>query len=116
MKEYKIAKVDFPFADKDKVKSRPCLIITKPTGKYKIVVIAYMTSSDLEMEKSDIILDETEKGFLETGLTKKTIIKLHRLEHISVEYLSGEVGFLSEQKSLEVKVKLRDLFEMDSTY
>jgi mRNA-degrading endonuclease toxin of MazEF toxin-antitoxin module len=112
MLRYQIAQVDFPFLDENKIKSRPCLVLTKPKGKYQIVVIAYMTSSSSQIENTDVSLDITENYFKETGLVTTTIIKLHRLEHVSINSLRGKIGELSADKSQEIKQKLSSLFEL----
>lgn len=112
MLQYQIAQVDFPFLDENITKSRPCLVLTKPRGKYKIVVIAYMTSSKNQIEDTDVILDISENYFEETRLTTNTVIKLHRLEHIPIDSLKGKIGQLSPEKSHEIKQKLSLLFEI----
>jgi len=109
---YQIAQVDFPFLDSNKIKSRPCLVLTKPRGKYKIVVIAYMTSSSSLLENTDVSLEIDQKYFKKTGLNTNTIIKLDRLEHISVDSLKGKIGELNKEKSQEVIQKLKLLFEL----
>ncbi len=109
---YQIAQVDFLFLDDNKIKSRPCLVLTKPRGKYKIVVIAYMTSTDSLLENTDVSLEIDQKYFKKTGLNTNTIIKLHRLENISVDSLKGKLGELDKEKSQEVNQKLKLLFEL----
>lgn len=110
---YKIAQVDFPFEEISKSKSRPCLVLTKPKGKYQSVIIAYMTSNHSQIENTDFVIDSDKIDFEETGLTKTTIIKLHRLEHISIDSLKGQIGNLSIQNSKQVKQKLSLLFELE---
>ncbi len=113
MKNYKIVQVNFPFLDKNIVKSRPCLLLSKPKGKYQLVIIAYMTSSSFQIEETDVILDAKENYFQSTGLVQTTVIKLHRLEHLSILDIQGVVGEISIKKSLEIEKKLKLLFELD---
>jgi mRNA-degrading endonuclease toxin of MazEF toxin-antitoxin module len=112
MQKYQIVQVDFPFLDKNIVKTRPCLLLSKPKGKHKLVVIAYMTSSDLEIEDTDVILEVSSKYFEKTGLNTKTVIKLHRLEHLSIWDIQGVVGEIDVEKSLEIKEKLKLLLDL----
>lgn len=109
---YKIVRVDFPFMDKNIVKSRPCLVLSKPKGKHKLVVIAYITSKNTKIEDTDVEILENSTEFLETGLTKNSVIKLHRLEHISALDIQGIVGEVGKTTETKIKSNLKKLFNL----
>lgn len=106
---YKILRAEFPFSEDDsKTKSRPVLQLSKAYGKYKLVVVAYITSSKLEKLETDIGISKS----LVSGLTSDSIIRLHKLHSILLSKVSAEIGVLPKNKIAEVKKKLARLFQL----
>lgn len=106
---YKFVLVEFPFTEKIGKKTRPVLLLTNGSyGKHKIVLVAYVTSRAGEGIESEVVIDATAKN----GLQKKSIVKLHKLTNVSELAIKGELGELSEEKSIEVKKKLVRLFQL----
>ena len=109
----KIVSILFPYTDNpSQKKQRPALLLTKPRGKHNQVVLAYITSKtrdDISVD-TDIILDENEKHFKNTNLSKRSIIKLHNLTTVNKDDIIGEVGEIPESVTKEVRSKLKVLF------
>jgi len=105
---YKIFLADFPFTENLNQKSRPVLQLSQPLGRYKTIVAAYITSREVQPLDGDVILDKL-KG---TGLTKKSTIRLFKLTNLESSNLKGEIGVLPKNKVLEVKRKLKKLFQI----
>ncbi len=109
----KIVRVDFPLLDKPgKVKNRPAVCLTGPIGRYKQVVVAPITSKVGEIAATNVTLDQAQRMFGATGLSKASVIQLHKLISIGEKRLQGQVGILSTEWEKEVKDKLRQLFTL----
>jgi PemK-like, MazF-like toxin of type II toxin-antitoxin system len=107
----KILSVDFPFLDEpDQAKTRPGVALTKPLSKYNIIIVAYITSHLDDVLPTDIVLHLNEEGYRNTGLTKSSCIKLHKLASVVMGRVHGELGMLPEEYEIKVKEKLRQLF------
>jgi mRNA interferase MazF len=103
---YKILLVDFPYTGSSKSKQRPVLQLTTPVGKFNLILVAYITSQDKDLVESDVSID----NLTNTGLTRKSTIRLVKLINMSATKIKSEIGKLSETKILEVKTKLKKLF------
>ena len=106
---YKLVLVEFPFTEKIGKKTRPVLLLTNGSyGKHKIVLVAYVTSRFGEGIESEVVIEATVKN----GLQKRSIVKLHKMTNVSESAIRGELGELSEEKSLETKRKLVKLLQL----
>jgi len=95
---YKLVLVEFPFIERKIKKKRPVLLLTDVSyGKYRIVV-AYGTSQPGEGIDSEVEV----AGTIENGLSRKSVIKLHKIASIPESAIKGE---LSKDKSIEVRDK-----------
>ena len=113
MEKHKIILVPFPFDDFSRAKVRPAVCLTNAIGKHRHVVIAFITSkAPVELEKTDLTLDESHASFTETGLKVSSTIRLHRLVTISSLFIRRELGRLPENVSSLVDQKLKQLFEV----
>jgi len=109
----KIVRVDFPLLDKPgKAKNRPAVCLTGPTGRYRQVIVAPITSKLGELAATDVTLDQGQSTFEATGLSKTSVIQLHKLVSIGEKRLQGQVGTLSANWEKEVKGKLKLLFAL----
>lgn len=109
----KIVRVDFPFTDDPShSKIRPALCLTKPHGRNRLVVLAYMTTNTNNMTDTDILLNEKDDGFKKLRLKKSTVIKLHRLVSISADKLNWELSPLPKNRHKEVQKSLCKLFKL----
>jgi len=113
MTSYNIVTTDFPFLEEpSNTKKRPALILTKVIGSYELVVVAFITSNIDLCEPSDIIIQQGNDGFSRTGLTKTSLIQLHKLFTLPISEIHDNIGSLSPSKSKEVQEKLRALFDI----
>lgn len=105
---YKILRIDFPYTENQRrFKPRPVLQLTKASGRFKILVAAYITSKEVELLESDIVVgDELEK----TGLIRRSTIRLHKLTNVPLARVKGTLGELPRSRMAEVKRKLKMLF------
>ena len=110
---YKIVLVPFPFDDFSSFKVRPAICLTDKIGKFEHVVIAFITSQ-LKGDKSasDIVIEKASKHFERTGLKVTSSIRLHRLVTVPVELIKRELGVASLPLQKEIKLKLKELFEL----
>jgi mRNA interferase MazF len=106
---YKFVLVEFPYIERKTKKLRPVLLLTDASyGRYRIVVVAYVTSQPGEGIDSEVEVAET----IENGLIRKSVIKLHKIASIPVSAIKGEFGELSKDKSTEVRKKLAKLLQL----
>ena len=114
MEKHKIVLVPFPFDDFSELKVRPAVCLTNSIGKHKHVVIAFITSKvSEELEKTDIVLDQSHASFMQTGLKVSSTIRLHRLVTISSLFIQRELGLLPEYVKSLVDQKMRQLFDLE---
>ncbi len=110
---YELVNVIFPFTtDSEKGKLRPGFIISPSYGKHKQVIIAYVTTKISDILPTDILLDPKKPYFSSTGLTRKLVIKLHRLSTFQPESLQEGDGVLSQKIVNEMKKKLLKVFQL----
>ena len=89
--KHKIVLVPFPFDDFSNTKVRPAICLTDKIGKYKHVVIAFITSQiSNATEETDIKISNIEN----TGLKTTSAIKLHRIVTIPTNLIKRELGKL----------------------
>jgi len=114
MTRYKIVLVPFPFDDLSSTKVRPALCLTEPMGKYRHVVLAFITSKvPAKPEESDLIIMSDSDGFEKSGLRVSSTLKLHRMMTATTSLIRRELGKLSESQQEMVKKKLKKLFDLE---
>jgi mRNA interferase MazF len=107
----KIVIADFPYIDDlDKYRTRPAVCLTKPVGKYDIVVLAFVTTNIHEILPTDVLLDAADSEFAQTHLHTTSCIKLNKLVSVPLGKLQGEIGVVPKKWEPQVKEKLRLLF------
>lgn len=112
---YKLVSVNFPFAsDSKKAKPRPGFVISPAFGEHNQVIVAYVTTQLDKQLETDVVLDPTMPYFPSTGLLQKSLIKLHRLGTFQPVALKEGVGTLSGEIILELKRKLKIIFQIEN--
>lgn len=105
----KIVVVQFPFLDNvTRKKRRPALCLTKPSGKYQLVVLAYISTQFDLVENYDILLEPSAS----LGLKHVSLVKLNKIISISVRDIEGEIGTIKGKSEREIKKKLKKLFDL----
>ena len=110
---YQIVKFLFPFADNfAKAKPRPALIISPAFGKYKQIILAYITTDSQDLLETDILLESSKQYFFSTGLNTDSVVKLHRLITVTPPQIGESIGFLPDEFIVELKKKLTSVFQL----
>jgi mRNA interferase MazF len=109
----KIVLVPFPFDDLSRTKVRPAVCLTEPIGRYRHVIVAFITSRvPAELLETDLVLDSEQTDFVMTGLQVASTLRLHRLMTITTGLMLRELGQLSPRMEAEARSKLASLFEL----
>ncbi|RDC64303.1 type II toxin-antitoxin system PemK/MazF family toxin [Adhaeribacter pallidiroseus] len=109
----KIVLVPFPFDDFSGTKVRPAICLTNEIGFYNHIVIAFISSQVPDIfDQSDFILEKTDKDFATTGLTVRSVIKLHRLVTIPKNLIKRQLGTLPSKWQMAIDKNLKVLFNL----
>lgn len=83
------------------------MCLTKPIGKYNLIVVAFITSK-LNQDKlaTDILLNEGTQTFVESNLPLPSSIKMHKLGYIEFSQIEGLIGELTNVDEIQNKLKL----------
>ena len=80
MTKYKVVLVPFPFDDLSSSKVRPAVCLTEPIGKYRHVVLAFITSKvPKEILETDVLIAVDDEDFEISGLRISSALRLHRM-------------------------------------
>ena len=108
-----IVLVPFPFDDFSTIKVRPALCLTNEVGKFNHVIIAFISSKiSSNIEESEIIISKESIDGIGTGLTKDSIIKLHKMVAVPRGFIKRKIGGINEHLQEKVAEKLRRVFEL----
>ena len=112
MTKGKIVLVLFPFDDLSMVKVRPAVCLTNPIGKYRHIILAYITSRiPTDLLATDIILDRAHPDFGISGLLKPSTIRLDTVMTVRTSLIRRELGQLSSDTQKQIAEKLCQLFK-----
>jgi len=76
-------------------------------------VLAFITSRiNVESLPTDLIIDERDAGFADTGLRVSSTLQLHRLMTTSIALIRREIGTLPISMQAQVNERLRNLFDL----
>ncbi|OQX78343.1 MAG: growth inhibitor PemK [Bacteroidetes bacterium 4484_276] len=107
-----IVLVPFPFDGFSETKLRPALCLTDEIGKFKHVIIAFISSSTpKELIESDLVIIKGSKDWEGTGLVVDSVIRLHKIVTIPKNLLIRKLGSINKSVEKEVISKLKNLFE-----
>jgi mRNA interferase MazF len=113
MIKHKVVLVAFPFDDLSTTKVRPAVCLTNPIGSHGHVVLAFITSRiSAELLPTDLIIDEHDSGFVNTGLRVSSTLQLHRLMTTATSLIRREIGTLPISMQAQVNERLRNLFDL----
>ncbi len=91
MQESNIVLIDFPQPD-GKSKVRPALILKRLPQFQDFLVCGISTQVHQIIKDFDVIIDERERFFANTGLHKTSIIRIFFLAVVSSDKISGSIG------------------------
>lgn len=97
-----IVLVRFPFTDLSSNKLRPALVLSDNNGDR---ILSFITTT-LKKEHYDVPIDATPQ----TGLKKKSLIKLNKITTLNKKVILGKIG--NHAKLDEVDKKLKALLQL----
>lgn len=105
--KYAVVLSNFPLADElGKMKARPVLCLTEPTGKYNEIVIAYITSKiPFHQITTDFTISKDTDWFEITGLAHSSTIRLHKLTTVNTDKITHFFGRLEDRNHKKVSTK-----------
>ncbi len=105
----KIVLIPFPFTDLTATKLRPALVLYE--GE-KDVVVAFISSRTDKPKPVDIIINEKNVEFKQTGLKLTSTIKLDKVATISKDLIIGEIGEVGPKLKKEVNRKITEIYNL----
>lgn len=102
----KIVLVSFPFTDLSGTKVRPAVVISnKNIGED--VILAFISSNVKKKSKFEIFIKMNDKN----GLKSNSAVLISKIATLEKKIILGEIGRLSNDEILEIKSKLKTLFD-----
>jgi mRNA-degrading endonuclease toxin of MazEF toxin-antitoxin module len=99
---------NFPFGGTVGAKLRPVLLLSDPVGPVPEVLVAYMTAViPSALLPTDIVIDPAQAEYASTGLSKTSVLRLHKLATVHQSDIRRRLGDASPTLRAEVEAKLR---------
>ena len=109
--KFSIVLVPFPFDDFASLKVRPALCLTNSMGKYKHIIIAFISSQiPEEQEESDVVIVKHSDEWKGTGMAVDSVIRLHKLVSVPQSIIKRRLGRINLQTQKEIEIRIRRLF------
>ena len=109
-----IVLVPFPFDDFSSSKLRPALCLTSEIGRFKQIIIAFISSKIPEyLLDSDFVVIKTSSYWKGTGLTVDSVIRLHKIVTIPKSLIKRKLGTINESVEAEVIKRIIRLFDKE---
>ena len=105
----KIILIPFPFTDLTSTKLRPALVLYE--GE-KDVVAAFISSRTDKPKPIDIIINEKNVEFKQTGLKLTSTIRLDKVATLSKDLIIGEIGEIGPKLKKEVNRKISEIYNL----
>jgi mRNA-degrading endonuclease toxin of MazEF toxin-antitoxin module len=103
----------FPLAGAGGRKMRPVLVLSHSIGDVPEYIVAYITSSaPPRLLASDLWLDPADPNDGATGLSIKSLVRLHKLATVHQRDLIRSMGTVSTLIMSGVSAKLRSIFQL----
>mgnify|MGYP001576186134 FL=1 len=102
----------FPFTDLSGNKVRPALVLGIQDKGNDITVCFISSVFQNKIHKFDILVDEKNKDFKETGLKSKSIIKTTKIATLDRAVVLGKIGELDTKNIQKVKKVLKTYFDL----
>lgn len=115
MKKGTVVLTPFPFTDLTTTKRRPAVIVSKVIPQKNDVVVAFISSViPSRLSETDLLVDQNEPDFRNSGLLKTSVIKVDKLLTIEKHILTGEIGNLPERFIKELDKRLKLTFDLNN--
>jgi mRNA interferase MazF len=111
----RIVLVPFPFDDFSATKVRPALCLTPEIGRYKQIVVAFISSNvNTNEDEFDVLLMKDDKLSEGTGLIVDSVIKLHRIVTIPKHIIKRKLGEVNPILAQIVNKNLIKIFQLNT--
>ncbi|MBU0620168.1 MAG: type II toxin-antitoxin system PemK/MazF family toxin [Patescibacteria group bacterium] len=105
--------VPFPFTDLSANKVRPALIVSNNLFCENNVVVVFISSKTKKnLQKTDFIIQNSDKNFVQTGLKMDSIVRINKIATLDKKIVLGELGNITKQMQKEIDAKLKLLFDL----
>lgn len=109
-----IVLVPFPFDDFSASKVRPALCLTTEIGKFRHVIIAFISSKvPADPHESDMVIRKGSPEWVDTGLAVDSVIRLHKMVTIPRELIKRRLGTINSSLQKEVRSRVMELFNRE---
>jgi len=99
----------FPHTNLEEGKLRPALLVARLPGEHDDWLMCMISSQVHQYTAGfDLLVQETDEDFLESGLKVPSVIRVGRLAVVSGEILLGAIGQISRERLNLVKKHLTD--------
>ena len=116
MKKGTIVLTKFPFTDLSSSKRRSAVVVSKVDVNKKDVIVAFISSVIPSLSsETDLIINKTDLDFKNTGLKKKSILKIDKLATLEKTIFSGEFGEVSNKMIEKINMKLMISLDLNKT-
>ncbi len=102
----------FPFSSLAGVKRRPCVVLAAGDTVNDFVVAFITTSTPAAKLGSAIVIDPAHPAWKQTGLKAFSVIRADKLVTLNDSVISGAIGVLPSDLLVDVRVKLKSLFQI----
>jgi mRNA interferase MazF len=106
----KIVLVPFPFTDLTASKLRPALVLME--GDWDCVVAFISSRVPSEASSTEVLIPQSDKEFLMTGLKTTSVIRLDKIATISKKLVLGEIGELGKSLRESVNRILHETYQL----
>ena len=112
MIKHSVVLVPFPFDDLSSSKVRPALCLTSEIGKFRHIVIAFISSrTPEEWLPSDLLIKKGSQAWQGSGLAVDSVVRLHKLVTIPRSLIKRRLGQMNEAALPQIREKLSGLFD-----
>lgn len=103
----KVVLVPFPFTDLSGAKVRPATIISNKNLGDDVILAFVSSNKTKKKSKFGVFVKMNNKN----GLKSDSVILVSKIATLEKKTVLGEIGKLSESEILQVKVKIKELFD-----
>lgn len=97
----------FRFLESEQQKLRPVIVVGKPYGRRRILMVIPISSSS-KAETIDVVV----KSWKEVGLLKPSVARLHRLSAMLEDDLLEQIGLIDIKHQAAIKSALKELLSI----
>ncbi len=102
--------IPFPFTDLSHTKIRPAVIVSNITTGDGVVTAFISSNPSKKVNKTDIIIKESDRVFKQSGLKTNSVIKVSKVATLDKKIILGELGKLDKKIISEIDKKIKILF------